>query len=64
MDRRRIEREVEQNDLMRDIKEIRKKLNEKYENCSACTLHRVSRMSPKTEVDYSDIFLNYFPGKF
>ena len=26
-------------------------------------VHRISRMSPKTEVDYSDIFLNYFPGQ-
>ena len=42
---------------------IRQKLLEKYNNCQACTLCRVSRMSPKTEVDYSDVFLNYFPGQ-
>ena len=41
---------------------IRKKLQEKYDNCAACTLYRVSRMSPKTEVDYSDIFSELFSG--
>ena len=43
--------------------EIRKRLNQKYERCEACSLHRVSRMSPKTEVDYKDIFQNNFPGQ-
>ena len=42
---------------------MRQRLLEKYNNCQACTLCRVSRMSPKTEVDYSDVFLNYFPGQ-
>ena len=42
---------------------MRQKLQEKYDGCPACTQFRVSRMSPKTKVDYTDVFLNYFPGQ-
>ena len=42
---------------------MRQRLIEKYNSCQACTQFRISRMSPKTEVDYSNVFLNYFPGQ-
>ena len=42
---------------------MRKSLNDCYETCEACSLWRVSRMSPKVEVNYNDLFENFFPGQ-
>merc|ERR1712215_294756 len=42
---------------------MRKSLNDCYESCEACSLWRVSRMSPKVEVNYNDLFESFFPGQ-
>ena len=42
---------------------MRQRLIERYNKCQAYTQFRISRMSPKTEVDYSNVSLNYFPGQ-